>query len=194
MTEPLESVAIPMLEIVSDPLPMPSEMFTMLGEIVVLWSRIEASIDSDIQTMMYWPVVRQLVQRLWPKGRPTAFSKKLMLWRRCIATLYPKVEVYQAQASEFKRVATITAKLRNHIIHGSWSLQPTENGGFDVWSIRPIFQTANADRIEVTSELLAALLNDMRTLDNYIVSFVSSRMWHQHIGLLKVDRGSGHSQ
>ena len=191
MAEPLEPVGIPMFGLTSDPMPIPPEMLTMLGEIVVLWSRIESSIDQDTTDMMHWPIVAELVKKFRSDGkRPTAFSKKLVLWRRCVRTLYPKIGAYQGTASEFECAAKLVSALRNHIIHGSWSLKPTENGGFDVWSMRPIMHTAHMQKIEVTPKLLTALLNDMRNLDNFIISFIASKMFHAHIGLLKVDHGS----
>src|SRR5207248_1539974 len=110
MSDTPEETGIPMLGITSDPLPMPPEMFTVLGEIVILWSRIETSIDTDLGTMKQWPVVKQMVP-----NRLRAFSKKLEFWRRAVRTLYPKVAVYQAHAAEFERVASMIAPLRNHL-------------------------------------------------------------------------------
>ena len=171
-----------MLGITSDPLPMPLEMFTVIGEIVILWSRIETSIDTDLETMKQWPVVAQMV----PNG-VRGFSKKLEHWRRAVKTLYPKVEVYQGHAAEFERAAKMVAKLRNHLIHGTWSMEATECGGFVVTNVRRDKGGDKFEQFEITMEVLLALLDDMRSLDNYIVGFIGSRMLHAHLGLLKAD-------
>jgi hypothetical protein len=161
MTDTPENTRLPLFNITSNALPMPPEMFAILGELVVLWSRIEASIDQDTTDTMRRPIVREGV-----KERPRGFGKRLALWRRSVRRLYPKVPVYQDQATEFKRVAGIVSRFRNHVIHGSWRLQPTENGEFIVTSIKHDMEGADFHKFEVTLEFLRALLDDMRKLDN----------------------------
>lgn len=59
-----------MFTLTSNPLPMPPEMFSMLGEIIILWCRVEASIQMDTSTMMQWPIVRGLASEA-----PYSFKK-----------------------------------------------------------------------------------------------------------------------
>jgi len=182
MTESSAAQALPFLGVTSDPLPMPPEMFAALGEIIVLWSRIESSIDADISTMMQFPVVRKLA-----KKAPRTFTQKLDLWRRCVRTLYPKIDAYQSYADSFDEAARKVAKVRNHVIHGSWGLQADESGGFMVTNIVALQHVERSDVIVVSIGFLHVLLNDMRTLDNHIISFICSKMWHAHQGWLKLD-------
>lgn len=190
MSDTPETQNIPMLSITSEPLPMPPEMFTLIGEIVVLWSRVETSIDQDISWMTQWPVVANLIDPI--AGRPRAFKKRLELWRRATRALFPKIAVYQSYADEFKRAAGIVSKVRNHVIHGTWSLQPDEHGNFTVFSIRPKANAAPAaidfEQLEIGIGFLQALVNDIRNLDNYITSFIASKALHMGKGLLKADR------
>jgi hypothetical protein len=166
-------------------MPMPPEMFTVLGEIVVLWSRIETSLDNDIGIMMQGPIVCEGV-----KEHPRAFGKKLSLWRRSVRRLYPKIDYYQDQANEFERVARIVARYRNHVIHGSWSLQPKEDGAFTVtrYEHRVGGTIDGINKLEVDLGFLKALLDDMRKLDNQIMSLVVTKLMHAHLGLLKAER------
>jgi hypothetical protein len=175
---------IPMLGITSEPLPMPEEMFTIIGEVVVLWSRVEAHIDQDITWMAQWPIVQALFTE-----RPRGFAQKLDLWRKATRALYPTINVYQSYADEFKRAAKIVAKVRNHVIHGSWSLEPNDDGSFVVYNIKSHVLTAQIEPLEVSLGFLRCLINDVRNLDNYITGFVVSKMLHVHQGLLKADYG-----
>lgn len=179
--EPAE-VGVPFLGLTSDPLPMPPEMFTMIGEIVVLWSRIESSIDSDISSMMQFAVVQKLA-----KKAPRTFTQRIELWRRSVRTLYPKIEAYQRNADAFETAVRQVAKLRNHLIHGSWALQPDDDDSFLVLNMVALRTVEQSDVIQVSIPFLQALLDDMRKLDNHIMSFICSKMWHAHQGWLKTD-------
>jgi hypothetical protein len=182
MTKTPKLVQPPMMGIKSDALPMPPEMFTVIGEIVVLWSRVETALESDTSIMMQYPVVRRLASEA-----PRGFKKKLELWRRAVRALYPSVTMYQEHASAFVEAARKVSKLRNHLIHGMWSLQPAETGGYPVTLMRALDRVEQMDTIEFSMGLVTALLEDIRTLDNHIATFIVSKMWHAHLGLLRAD-------
>jgi hypothetical protein len=173
----------PMLGINSAPLPMPPEMFTIIGEIVVLWSRVETSIEADTSIMMQYPNIRRLATTA-----PHGFAKKLELWRRCVRTLYPTVTLYQNHASAFAAAAKKVAKVRNHLIHGSWDLNPKEDGSFRVQSMRALYRIERLQELSFSVEFVTALLDDIRTLDSLITGFIATKMWHAHLGLLQTHR------
>lgn len=162
---------------------MPPEMFTIIGEIVGLWSRVETSIETDTSIMMQYPNIRQLAT-IAPHG----FIKKLELWRRCVRTLYPTVALYQNHASAFAAAAKKVAKVRNHLIHGSWDLNPKEDGSFRVQSMRALYRVERLQELSFSVEFVTALLEDIRTLDSLITGFIATKMWHAHLGLLQTHR------
>lgn len=161
---------------------MQPEMFTALGEILIFWSRIESALDQDLRTMRQWPIVSDLADHV-----PHTFHKKLELWRRSVRTLYPKVFEYQEHADEFTRGAKMVAKVRNHIIHGTWGLNPNEKGQFNVSNYRTVKGEERYDQMWVGQDLLNGLLGDVKTLDGLIMGFIVTKMWHGHLGLLKAD-------
>ena len=73
---------------------------------------------------------------------------------------HPKILEYQDFADDFVKAVEKVAKVRNHIIHGSWSLG------------------------------VNALLDDVKMLDGRIMSFVVTKMWHAHAGLLQAQPAS----
>lgn len=158
-------------------------MFATIGEIVVFWSRIENSLDSDIRAMFQYRIVQSLADNM-----PHAFKKKLKLWRRCVRKLYPRIATYQAYADSFADAARKVSNIRNHIIHGTWNLEPDETGAYSVTNWKPV-----ADGIEegetflVSQTLLNNLLTDVQKLDARITGFIASRMVHAQQGLLRAD-------
>jgi hypothetical protein len=169
-----------MMTVNSEPLPMQPEMFTTLGEILIFWSRIEGTIDQNIVTMRQWPIVKKLASVL-----PHTFSKKLELWRRSVRTLYSGIIEYQEYADEFVEGAKTVSKVRNHIIHGTWSLDVNERDEFLVMNYRTVKGVERYETMWVGQRLLNDLLDDVKMLDSRIMGFVVTEIWHAHAGLLK---------
>lgn len=172
---------LPMFKVDSDPLPMHSDMFKTIGEIVVFWSRIENSIESDARAMMRYPIVGKLGSAV-----PHPFKQRLDFWRRCVRTLYPSIETYQSYADGFIEAVEKVAKVRNHIIHGTWTIEPNEHGQYLVVNYRKVRGNEVTDTLLVSQPLLDDLLTDCRTLDAHITGFIVTKMVHAHHGILKL--------
>ena len=71
-----------MVGVRSSPLPMSPDLFALLGQVVVQWSRVETNIVYDTSVMMRYPIVQKLTSEA-----PCAFNKKLELWRRSVRTV-----------------------------------------------------------------------------------------------------------
>lgn len=170
----------PMFAVKSDPLPMSPELFQALGNLVVIWSRIETGLSMDISSMMRYPNIAALATE-----PPRSFKTKLTLWRRCIRTLYSKIEKYQILASYIQTDLKAAAKARNHIIHGSWGLEPKEDGSFTVTNAQGLQFAEKIERAQVSLEIVHELLNEINRIDGMIHGFIVSRMWHAQIGLLR---------
>ena len=180
MNDTPEKLMIPMFNVTSDPLPMNPQMFTTLGEAIIHWSRIESTIDEEIADMRKWGIVRRL-----SKVVPHTFSKKVELWRRSVRTLYPLIEAYQQTADGFDEAVTKVAKLRNHLIHGTWTLSENDRGEYLVSNYRSVRGEERHDTMWVGQEALDALLHDVKMLSGVILGFKTSKMLHGHQGLLQ---------
>ena len=155
---------------------MQPEMFTTLGEIVIHWSRVESSIDQEIFTMRHqWEIVRKLTDVL-----PHAFSPKLKLWRDSVRTLYPTIEDYQLFADAFVERVKNAARIRNHLIHGMWSLPENEVGEFHIVS----YHKGRVAALWVGQPLLDDLLEEVKNLVGLILGFTITKMMHAHTGQL----------
>jgi hypothetical protein len=183
MSEPPKQSGLFLLTVKSDPLPMDADIFNLVGQIVVHWSRIESQIDQDIYGLRQYPIVRALAEEI-----PHTFKKKLELWRRSIRTLYPKIKLYQDEADAFRDGVKKIAQYRNHIIHGTWTLSANSEGDFMVSNYREVRGQGRHDELWVGRKLLEALVRDVETLSDVIMSFNVSRMLHGHHGLLQADR------
>ena len=137
--------------------------------------------------MRQWPIVRGL-----SKTVPHTFSERLALWRRSVRTLYPEVELYQQQADAFVDGVGKVAKVRNHLIHGTWSLGENENGEFLVVNYRSVRGVDRIDSLWVGKEILDNLLADVRMLSGVIVGFTVTKMIHAHNGLLRATPAPSH--
>ncbi|HUE80017.1 MAG TPA: hypothetical protein VMN38_10350 [Sphingomicrobium sp.] len=174
-----------MFTVTSNPLPMQPQMFTTLGEIVVHWSRIESALDQEISTMRRYALVRKLADVV-----PHTFSKKLELWRRSVRALYPSINTYQQYADAFVEAVKKVAKFRNHLIHGTWSLNENEKGEFLVMNYRSVRGEERHDTLWVGQEVLDNLLADVQNLSAVITGFVVTKMIHAHEGLLRAQSAS----
>ena len=168
-----------MFHVTSEPLPMDSQLFRTIGEIVVIWSRIENGIAQDTQDMMKYPVARKLSETI-----PHAFNKRLELWRRCVRTLYRSIDTYQSYADGFADAVRKIARMRNHIIHGTWAIEPNEQGEHMVMNYRPNID--KTDSLWVSQKVLDDLLADVQMLDSVIMGFITTKMIHGHDGLLQL--------
>jgi hypothetical protein len=180
MKEPPEIPGLAMFQITSDPLPMNPQMFTTLGEAIIHWSRIESTLDDEISDMRKWGIVRKLA-----KVVPHSFSKKLELWRRSVRALYPTIEAYQQYADAFVEGAKKVAQIRNHFIHGTWTLSENEKGEYLVSNYRSVRGEERHDTFWVGQNDLDALLSDVKMLSSVIIGFKVSKMIHAHGGLLR---------
>ena len=160
---------------------MQPEMFSALGEAVIFWSRIESTIEQDLITMRQYPIARNLA-----KVVPHTFAKRLELWRRSVRALYSSIETYQKYADAFEVGVKKVAKIRNHMIHGTWSLEANEKGEFLVSNYRSVRGQERHDTLWVGQKNLDDLLTDVRNLDAWIVGFTVSKMLHAHHGLLRL--------
>jgi hypothetical protein len=174
---------VPIYGVTSEPLPMQPEMFEALGQIVVLWSRIENAVVQDLHDMRKWPIAEDIAEEI-----PRTFDKKLELWRKSVRALYPKVVAYQGLANQFSSGAKDVAGIRNHLIHGTWALEADENEEFKVTNIRRVKGDDRIETLWVGTEKVQALLNDVLKLDSWIMGFIVTKMLHAHAGLLQVDR------
>ena len=171
-----------MFTVASDELPMQPEMFATIGEIVVHWSRVENALDDEITAMRRYPIVNRLAD-----APPHTFGKKLELWRRSVRTLYPKITEYQSYADGFNEAVKKVVKVRNHIIHGQWSLSENDDGEFLVMNYRTVKGIERTDTLWVGQKVLNDLLSDVEMLAGSIMGFTITKMVHAHEGLLQAD-------
>lgn len=75
--------------------------------------------------------------------------------------------------------------MRNHLIHGLWTLSENENGEFLVENFRSVRGEERLDSMWVGQKELDALLHDVRNLSAWIVGFKVSKMLHASQGLLQ---------
>lgn len=184
MSESFNDAYPPMMAIKSEPLPMSGDLFTAIGNLVVVWSRIETGLSMDISSMMRYPNIAALASE-----PPRSFKTKLTLWRRCVRKLYPEIQKYQTLASHIQTKLKAAARARNHIIHGSWGLEPKEDGSFTVTNIHMLRNVEKIEKAQVDLPRLKGLLTEIERLDGLIHGFIASKMWHAHLGLLKLERG-----
>lgn len=180
MSDTPQKPTLPMFTITSDPLPMQPEMFTALGEAVIHWSRIESTLDDEIEEMRKWGIVRKLAKHV-----PHTFSKKLELWRRSVRTLYRSIDEYQSYADEVELQIKKVAKIRNHLIHGLWTLAENENGEFLVSNYRSVGGIERHDTLWVGQKELDDLLHDVKVLSGALMGFKVTKMIHGGQGLLR---------
>lgn len=162
---------------------MSAELFAAIGNLVVVWSRIETGLSMDISSMMQYPNIAALASE-----PPRSFKTKLALWRRCVRTLYGQIPKYQTLASHIQTSLKTAARARNHIIHGSWNLEPKEDGSFTVTNMHMLRFAEKMDRAQVDLARVSGLLREIERLDGIIHGFIASKMWHAHLGLLKLER------
>lgn len=174
----------PMFALKSEPLPMGTDLLAAIGELVVIWSRIETGLSMDISSMMQYPNIAALATE-----PPRSFKTKLTLWRRCVRVLYQDIEKYQALANRIQTDLKAAAKVRNHIIHGSWSLMPNDDGSFTTTNITMLRHAEKIARADVDLERIQGLLTEIYRLDGLIHGFIASKIWHAHLGLLKISHG-----
>ncbi len=174
----------PMFTIRSAPLPMSPELFAALGNLVVIWSRIETGLSMDISSMMQYPNIAALATE-----PPRSFKTKLMLWRRCVRKLYGSIEKYQTLASHIQAALKAAAKSRNHIIHGYWGLDPKDDGSFTVTNMHMLRYAEKIESAQIDLERINGVLSEINRLDGLIHGFIASKMWHSHLGLLQLTSG-----
>lgn len=173
-----------MLRVRGKPVPIPDEFAITIARIVIEWSRFEQGLASDTSTMMHYPIVQALAHEA-----PRSFSKKVELWRRAVAKLYSSIPEYQAVASDIAKRAKEVAKFRNHLVHGTWDLSgPNAEGGWRVSNVRALVVIEKMDQMIVTQALLDQLHQEIQDLSDDIFGFITTKMLHQHKGLLKAER------
>jgi hypothetical protein len=167
-----------MFGVTSDPLPMSDRLFSLIGEIVIHWTRVEAALLQDTSSMFRHRIVQDLATE-----PPRSFKKKLELWRRATRKLYA-VPAYQDLATTICTRAKAASKLRNHLMHGVWSLEERE-GAFTVSSVSALRHIEQWDSVQVSENLLEALLQEIKDVDRLLMGLIVSKMLHAYVGQLR---------
>lgn len=157
---------------------MSERLFTLLGEVVIQWSRVEMALLQDTSTMFRYQIVQALASE-----PPRSFKKKLELWRRATRTLY-NADPYQQLAAAIYTRAKAASKLRNHLVHGSWALEERE-GSFMVSSVKALRHVETWDSILVSEALVEDLLEEVKHINDLLMSLIVSKMVHGSSGQLR---------
>jgi hypothetical protein len=157
---------------------MTERLYSLLGGVVIQWSRVEGAILQDTSTMFQYPIVQALASE-----PPRSFKKKLELWRRATRTLY-NADPYQQLARAICSRAKAASKLRNHLIHGSWALEDSD-GAFTVSNIKALRYVETWESIPVSEALIEALRDEVRAIHDLLMSLIVSKMLHADSGRLQ---------
>jgi hypothetical protein len=165
----------------ADPYGLPAPFALALAQVIVEWSRLETAISADLDELMKFTVVASLA----PEA-PRAFNKKCELWKRAIDRLFGPVREYRAVAAAATRRAKQLAKVRNHIIHGRWTLNKEDPSPkvFEVKNPRWTRDGYNETKMAVTQEVLEEMNAQIMEVTGLIYGLIMSRMIHARQGWL----------
>jgi hypothetical protein len=173
--------ALPVFNIHINPVVIPAPFANALAHIVVEWSRLEDALWTDLEWMMRFPNVARLT-----KEPPRAFNRKLELWKRAVDELFRTVASYRERAALVVSRATEAAKLRNHLVHGTWPIDnPTAEGSFLVLNFRGSGDKLQVASLTINQQGLDQLAKEILDVAGLISGLTMTRMLLLHEGLLK---------
>jgi hypothetical protein len=178
---PTPKARAPMWTIKGQPLALPPDFAVALAGVVVEWSRLDDAIESDLNWLLQFQVVADII-----KEPPRAFNKKLEAWKRAMHKLFPKVAEYLEVVAHVVPTAKEIARIRNILVHGMWPLDnPQKNGKYRVLNMNSVGNGMyRMDYVDADTADLQGLTQNILDLAGMVQGQFMSRILHGHHGLL----------